>query len=371
MDSIKSRAPRTASWTEAPWRPLHDVAVQAYYSGDLDLGRWACETLLSLPDVPEGIVSRTRINQIFYAPLLADMIPGACTRPILFEVPPLHFRFNPTIAVDGDGYRVVARTADLNTDLNDPFYHPLSSDGVSHFDNYVVELDAELNVRSASIITNPADESDEIECALADYGVTDCRLFEWRGEWFVSGSLLTGNPTFATQMALLRLRDAVFDGLIVLSDPGSGRDEKNWMPVVRGEDLYFIYAVSPTVVLTHTDDGVEQVADHDSCYLLRHYRGGSQGVELSDGYLFVVHEAVALDNGTRAYPHRFIKTDHDFRITDISMPFFFLHRYKEFCCGMARRDDQLVISHGFMNREAYVSRLLLSETLTTLRPVLG
>src|SRR5579875_49229 len=359
---------------ENPWQVLLEVSTKSYYSGDLANGRWACETLLSLPDVPKNAESQTRINQIFYSPLLDEMLSVEGTRAVLFEVPPLSSRFNPSIAATPNGFRAVVRTADFNTDLSDPWYRSFARDGKYHFANYLVDLDPDLNVRCAAKISHGSDlaqGSAEVAKALTDWNITDCRLFRWHDQWYVSGSMLDGYPDLPTSMVLLRLDGTTFHDLVLLSDPAIKKDEKNWMPVVRGDDLLFVYSISPTVVLRYTPNGIEELIRHPGPYVLRHYRGGSQGLDLGDGYLFVIHESVLLDNRTRAYPHRFVRTDADFHVTHVSTPFFFLARYVEFCCGMALRDDDLVISFGFMDREAYVSRTTLDEILALLRAVYG
>lgn len=357
--------------TEEPWVPLHDLAVKSYYSGEIAVGRWACETLLSLPDLPKGIRSRTRCNQIFYSPLLEDLTPSVQTKPILFEVPPLFSRFNPSIAADGEGFRLVIRSADFISGMTDPFDHPVSSDGTFHEANYLVLMDGDLEVRRAELVHAPPELEEIADRPDAVRAITDCRLFSWRDQWYVSGTLFDDQREVPPAMGLLRLEDANLYDLVILSDREAGIPEKNWMPVVHGGDLLFVYSVSPTVIMRYSADGVTERATHTGPHVLRDYRGGSQGVEVDDGYLFVIHETVYRDNGTRAYPHRFILMDRDFHITHTTTPFFFLHRFKQFCCGMTRRAEQLVISFGFMNREAFVARVPLGEVLAILRPVHG
>jgi len=358
-------------WTETPWQPLHDLTLRSYYLGDLGTGRWACETLLSVPDVPESYRALARSNQVFYAPLLSDLAPSFYTRSIDFDIPPSHFPYNCTVAVDGEGYRAVVRCADILTGTHWPYQLPTAAEGQSYHANYGVQLDRDLTVKGARLVAQPVKESEDFERGLAGWGIADCRLFRWHDQWYVSGSTIRGHPDLPTSMVLLRLDGTTFHDLVLLSDPAIKKDEKNWMPVVRGDDLLFVYSISPTVVLRYTPNGIEELIRHPGPYVLRHYRGGSQGLDLGDGYLFVIHESVLLDNRTRAYPHRFVRTDADFHVTHVSTPFFFLARYVEFCCGMALRDDDLVISFGFMDREAYVSRTTLDEILALLRAVYG
>ncbi|MGI9253526.1 MAG: hypothetical protein ACR2J8_07260, partial [Thermomicrobiales bacterium] len=56
------------------WRPIVDLSIQAFWAGQPDQGRAACEWLLSREDLPEEIAQMTRRNQVFYSQPLADLI---------------------------------------------------------------------------------------------------------------------------------------------------------------------------------------------------------------------------------------------------------------------------------------------------------
>ncbi|MDT4929666.1 MAG: hypothetical protein QOF92_2533, partial [Pseudonocardiales bacterium] len=60
------------------------------------------------------------------------------------DVIPAWPQFNPSIAADGDGFRMIVRTA--NHRLEDGVYHFLEPGSVIRTINYVVALDASLRV---------------------------------------------------------------------------------------------------------------------------------------------------------------------------------------------------------------------------------
>jgi hypothetical protein len=143
------------------------------------------------------------------------------------------------------------------------------------------------------------------------------------------------------------------------------------MPLVAGDDLFFIYSCRPTVVMRYDPQGrrVELASQQDGPPLARDFRGGSQAIEVEDGYLFVVHESVTFEDGGRVCPHRFVLMRHDFEISHVSPQFFFCGRQLEFCAGLARRGTLLVASFGVRDAQAYVATMELGEVLSALRPV--
>jgi predicted GH43/DUF377 family glycosyl hydrolase len=98
------------------------------------------------------------------------------------------------------------------------------------------------------------------------------------------------------------------------------------------------------------------------------FRGGSQGVEIDGGVLFAVHE---VRRGPRSllYVHRFVLLGPDLRLAAISPRFTFAGDHVEFCAGMARRDDELVLSFGVSDAAAGLAVVGLSEVVALLEPV--
>ena len=77
---------------------LAALSVHAYYAGELDAGRRACERLLSLPGLSQEMEMQTRVNRTFYTQRLDELI--GC-RFVRLDVEPAHdgwSAFNPTIA---------------------------------------------------------------------------------------------------------------------------------------------------------------------------------------------------------------------------------------------------------------------------------
>jgi hypothetical protein len=142
------------------------------------------------------------------------------------------------------------------------------------------------------------------------------------------------------------------------------------MPFVRDDELYFVYACSPFTVLRFEPAGgtVTAVEQSVTADVLAGLRGGSQGVPVPGGYLFVVHEAHDRA-GRRSYSHRFLFVNAELQATGISPPFSFAHDGIEFCAGAARLGDDLVMSFGLNDRVAAIAMTSMVDVLSMIEPL--
>src|SRR5690242_11804023 len=93
------------------WQPTFQTTIDAFYQGELDAGRAACERLLSVEGLPEEIDRQTRRNLVFYASNLDALAPSLETRPIEIPVPKGWSRFNPSVAAGPDGLGLIVRSS--------------------------------------------------------------------------------------------------------------------------------------------------------------------------------------------------------------------------------------------------------------------
>lgn len=87
-------------------------------------------------------------------------------------------------------------------------------------------------------------------------------------------------------------------------------------------------------------------------------RGGSQVIPYKNGYLTLNHETYLYNSeagrkdGT--YKHRFTYWDKNWNVISFSENFDFLGAKIEFCCGLAKRENDFLITFGFQDNAAYV-----------------
>jgi predicted GH43/DUF377 family glycosyl hydrolase len=341
---------------------LHQLAVHAYYAGELDAGRRACERLLGmeLTSEKERVVRR---NRSWYTQTLNELV--GC-RFVRFDIQPAAgwSAFNPTIIAHDGGYLAIVRSSNYSIVDSRYVIPPADGDRI-RTTNALATLNDDLTVLSHSAIPRPS-------YPTSDYpvdGFEDCRLNAIGGDLVVSATVRNwagrdGTCRIATATLLPYKADLIDTAMI--DEPRKGQHEKNWMPIAGTPG--FLYACwDQGSVATVRRDGWEWVIEHhaESPAIARGWRGGSQLVDLGDGrWLALVHE-VADDTGGRIYEHRFVLFHDDgWRIVGWSPVFAFREtRAIEFAAGLARRGDQLVASFGVRDAEAWMAEMSLAEVL--------
>jgi tetratricopeptide (TPR) repeat protein len=186
-------------------------------------------------------------------------------------------------------------------------------------------------------------------------GYEDVRLVSIKGR--NGDAVLTGSATICdrSREGLRRIARLRLDrqGNVRRADvqPSNQLAEKNWMPISVKGKLAWIYSLDPTAILP---------GPLRSCPLaLDHIRGGA-AIRLEPGYLCVVHESIETEAG-RIYLHRFARLDGRFNVTGVSGTWVFEHHGIEFCAGIARIKDELVLSYGVADCEAWIVRVKTKE----------
>jgi predicted GH43/DUF377 family glycosyl hydrolase len=297
------------------------------------------------------------------APTLAALAPGTRIGEIKLDVRPAWPCFNPSIASDGDGFRMIVRTA--NYELGGEIF---DGDGVLRNMNYLVELDSDLAVARASALADRTSQPARFPSRIQ--GFEDCRLFRCGDTWYATATVCDLNPGERREVALLTLDGADIVACSVLAGPHAERHEKNWMPFELGGSPHVLYSCAPTAVLRcdPSSGATEIVAQHDAPPEAHRLRGGSQGVPYDGGHLFVVHEVDRSGPAAR-YHHRLLALGADHAIVALSRPFSFIADRVEFCAGMALHADTLVLSFGVSDVAAGLAVVPLAEAIAMLEPV--
>lgn len=364
------------------WGLLFELSIAAFWIGELDEGMAACEALLERGDLPPGVADAVRQNHDAYrergvagslvvppvqpAPLLADLMDSVRPAEIQLDVEPDWPRFNPSIAADGDGFRAVVRTASYVLE-DERYYRMLGEAGKVQTVNYLARFDGSLELTGVESFID-ASEGPELHESMVE-GYEDLRLFALAGRWYALATVRDRNPENVCEIVLLGLDGPRIESVTLLPGPTPGRHEKNWMPFVVEDRLRIVYSCGPTVVL-ECDVATGELSEHSRHEAPAHaeaLRGGSQGVAVAGGHLFVVHDVVALD-GRRIYGHRFVRIDAAGRLTDASPRFSFAGERIEHCAGMARRGEDVAISFGVLDRSARLALCGLDDVLALLEP---
>jgi hypothetical protein len=351
---------------------LHALAIHAFYAGEIDTGRRASDRLLNMP-LPADLERQARANRTWYTPLLAELAHHEAQR---IEVEPAHpgwSTFNPTIIPDGTGLLAIVRSSNYRIDDAGRYVIPPEDDGAIRTENILCRIDKHGHAYDAKVIVPPAYEPN----GFAVHGLEDCRLRRTAGGVSVSATVRDAAPWMGQcriGVADLDVSEARLHGLRVLEWEGLGVHEKNWMPI-DGRDgwLYAANHGGQTVTVTADDDmpGVYEVAGRGAApHLAAGFRGGGQLVPVRDGWLAVVHEVAYMDDGRRAYEHRFVWFDASFTLRRWSPLFSFLRTKSiEFAAGLAAIDGRIVVSFGVNDAEAWTATLAEEDVCELLAPV--
>ena len=339
---------------------LLSLAVHAYYAGEHDAGRRACERLLAAP-LDDSLEHQVRANRTWYTQRLDDLADCRFQRLDIEPAFPGWSLFNPTILRHHD--RLVGIVRSSNYQIVEGRYVMPEADGQTiRTENLLVDLRPDLTVERVRQIKNP-------DYPTTDFPVTgleDCRLRHTQTGIGVSATIRNAAPfdgrcRIAT--ADLDFDAAELHNLRVIAGLQTQEHEKNWMPIEPGEGFWggWLYSAS--------HNGHAVTADPDTnCpggYLLRQrqpapalargFRGGGQVVRWGQGWLGIVHEVAHMPTGHRVYEHRFVSWDDSFRLAAISEPFAFRElRAIEFAAGLALLGDRVVVSFGVRDAEAWL-----------------
>ena len=341
----------------------------------------ACEALLADPDLPTEARREAERNRIELMGLdvppaggrqSAPLLAGLCatrTAEIQLEAAPDWPRYNPSIAADGDGYRAAVRTASYA--LTEEGWHRFFSEvSPVRTVNYLAKFDQSLTLTGVEPIAGPAAGPGSHETFE---GYEDLRLVEVAGGWYALATVRDHDPARIYEMVLLALDGPRIERVAVLPGPTPGRHEKNWMPYAVGERLRIVYSCGPTIVFDcdPATGTFEELSRHEAPRGAGALRGGSQGVAVDGGHLFVVHDVLTARPARRTYRHRFVRIDAEGRLTDVSPRWSFAGERVEMCTGMARRGDELVLSYGVWDRAVHLAVCSLDDVMASLEPADG
>lgn len=337
---------------------LFQLAVHAYYVGELDTGRRACERLLSVA-LPEAVEMQTRANRVFYQQPLADLAPCRFAR---IDVEPARAGwslFNPSIIHHAG--RLVGVVRSSNYRIVGGRYEMPPEDGQTiRTQNLFVEF-ADLAVSRCRLLGDPDYPATDFPVV----GLEDCRLRTTAsGGLGVSATIRNAAPfdgRCRIGVADLDAESATLSGLRVLDGLSAQEHEKNWAPIEGGPlGGGWLYASN------HDGHAVTVDADPDirgayrlhrraaSPQISNRFRGGGQLVPFAGGYLTVVHEVAHMGNH-RAYEHRWAWFDNGATLRRVSPPFAFREpRAIEFAAGLAVLGGEVVASFGVRDAEAWL-----------------
>ncbi len=231
--------------------------------------------------------------------------------------------------------------------------------------NFICELDSNLDLHYyTKVDTSAFDKTPLWEFV----GLEDARLVHWNNKFYLTGVRrdLDTIGTGRMELSEIEFTDNSVKEISRFRIPGPLPDDeycnKNWMPIL---DMPFHYVkwtnATQIVKVIPEENRTETVVLKDWISAPKDLRGGSQVLSYKDGYLTINHETdlfkseAGRKNAT--YRHRFTYWDKDWNIQKFSEVFSFLENQIEFACGMAKYQNDYLITFGVQDNAAYVLRV--------------
>ena len=340
-----------------------ELSIAAFYSkvpARKARGLAACERLALTRSVPQPSRDAARLNLNFYVEPLLALAPSFAPHRIAFQPPDGWRALNPSITRCGD--RIVAVQRTVNYELRDDGHYVTFDGSPITTRNTLLHLNDALEITSTAEIMPPADwPPPHYELVR---GFEDARLFAWRDALWCTATVRDQTPEGWCEQMLARI-DGPDAGTCRLTDwrvlrpEGERKHEKNWMPLVDGDALRFIYLCDPTRLV---DDTARTVAESVPPIAADEFKGGSQAIAFDDGWLAVIHE-VTTHGGNRSYHHRFVWFDAAGALHKLSRRFYLQRKGVEFVAGLAWHPDarRLLLSYGVKDYETWLATVDADE----------
>ena len=315
-----------------------ELSLVSYYLDKKDEGYRACESVIFSSFAPYDFKNKALKNQIYYM----SAIPFKKIIEIKYTLPNNYICSSSSLIPLDNGYRLNLRAVNYSINPNGS-YLVKDSDGSVKTKNFLLTLNPDLTVAFGVELI---DKSGLPAFSSQIKGMEDIRLFS-NNEFL--GTSLEVNQTNTPQICYGKF------------DPDSGyieqitpllvgtklQCEKNWLPFVKNNEVYFVYTVHPVRIFkldTNTSEVTEVKNETFYDDDLSSFRGSGGLIAYKDGWLGTIHQVYHGDR--RKYFHRFIWYDHEFTKLRYSKLLYFETADIEFNLSICRSNDGLLIAYS-------------------------
>ena len=287
---------------------------------------------------------------------------------------------NPSILVEDDKIHLILRHVEYTLYIceNEQKYQSANQGPLSYYhredknelktNNYYCELDKDsLEIkRYHKIDTSKLD----VKPIWTFIGLEDARLVKWSDKYYLCGVRrdTTTNGQGRMELSEIEINDdsvkEVNRSRIEVENKES-YCEKNWMPILN-KPFHFVKWTDPTEVVKVDleTNFAQRVILKEKKYNTKYdIRGGSPLIDwFDDTYLCITHEVdftLKNENGHKnaSYYHRFVIFDENYDIIIMTEPFNFMTGKIEFCIGLERYKDDILIVFGFQDNGSYLVKI--------------
>lgn len=271
-----------------------------------------------------------------------------------------YFPLNPSFVIYNNKLKIIYRGCNYNLRVSgyQKFLGSWTAE-VSDSQNYFAEASLDLKLLGCDFIEDRHIRARED----ALDGIQDLKLFNWKNEIYATGSGLNSAPlllgkslTRKFTMMLFKLSKHRLEFVSTL--PSFQNEEKNWMPWVKNENLWFVYRPNPfsifsyDILPTHSS----QIKSINYTVFGGAYSGGSCAIPCLGGYLGLVHKRTGR-TAQSFYDHRLFFATDDFRIAKVSEPFTFDGENIEYGSSIGLANDSIYLGYGSCDAKAIILQI--------------
>lgn len=356
---------------DAKWQAIEEISISAFYVGQMEEGRQACEKILRQPGLSHQRYELAARNLLHYLPKEYD----AVVRRGRFEVPKDLRTFTDSNGSDSVEYLTSSPSI---VAYNGEFYVNVRLVNYDHErGRWFVARHKDGKIRTENVFSRWSPEKGPVGWRLSSarcpdawpkgriLGLEDQRWMVHGGRvWFATTTNQTPSGDDKSKVALGRLNEELsLDFVAEIFYDSSQEYEKNWLPWSLDGKLRLIYACEPFTLLGTDVDVSDRVVQCKAeirkvlpfCRMAR-YRGSAAPVYVGNGrWMYLIHEVAHRDNDN-VYLHRFIELDGSTTLpTRVSEAFTFHHQGVEYAAGMALYGSggHVIVTYGAEERESH------------------
>jgi SAM-dependent methyltransferase len=338
---------------------LEQASISGFYcksSIRKDFGKNACETLALDRTQSWQTRNLARQNSTYYATGSVDLFPGTRITETGFVPPDDYKAMNPSIYNCNGELWMIQRT--VNYVIRPDGSYDMRGDSAIRTRNWLLKLHSDLSVQSAEEIFPPLDLADPLYNLVI--GWEDCRLFWWQNDFYCTSTVRELNQEGFCEIVLSHIKRED-DGLLHFADYRvihpvfCGKEhQKNWMPMVVNDDLYWMYSSDSARIINPKGEMVSEKITHIAA---DSFRGGSQLIPFDGGWLAIIHESHTMPDNRRRYMHRFIWYDALGRVGRFTKSFYIDKLGIEFAAGIAKHPESgnIIVSFGLADKESWLA----------------
>jgi glycosyltransferase involved in cell wall biosynthesis len=335
--------------------PLEEISITGFYGNENDRkdGFAAANALVLDRTTPAWIYESTKKNLFHYLKPLSEICSSFSAKQIEFTPPAGYLAMNPSIARFQDAYWMLIRTVNYRMPTPNSYVigdeaFPITEMHPVHTRTFLALFDpVTFTVSPPSEVYLPQDWPEPKYHLVRAW--EDMRLIAHGDQLWVSAAVREHAEDGLPEQFDARINQVGYLDNWRRLEYGPRACQKNWCPVEASPRMYQ-YRVGTII-----DGRGFTWVQNTPAARTDDFSGGSQLIKFDGGFLTVVHETAWNPTGGRYYQHRFIKMDHEFVPTHISLPFVLHATEIEYVMGLAVYADKVILSYGRRDAEAWVA----------------